>query len=182
MKRLLCSQFLFNDNGPNQIGKAITAKWHIHASKGMSIIQLLKAFVGNDITIISLDERKILNEIFFSNIYHPPTKLREGNVFTEVCLSFWSGGRPMWPLPMMHWTSLYRAPWPRAHIPHTPHPRHETSLYRDPVWPQSPGHGHIWWPSLETCSKLFILGPVEYWIVLNETNTGVHMNTWRIYF
>ena len=52
---------LLNDNHhPKNKGKAITAKWHIHASKGMSVIRLLKAIVGNDITIISLDERKVL--------------------------------------------------------------------------------------------------------------------------
>ena len=33
--------------------------------------------------------------------------LREGNVFTRVCLFI---GGTMWPLPMMHWTSLYSPP------------------------------------------------------------------------
>ena len=53
--------------------------------------------------------------------YRPPTKLRKGNVFSRVCLAFClSTGRgvTMWPLPlpMMHWTSLYRAPLsPEAH-------------------------------------------------------------------
>ena len=42
--------------------------------------------------------------------YHPPTKLWEGNVYTGVCQSFCSAGIPMWPLFMMHWTSLYRPP------------------------------------------------------------------------
>ena len=42
------------------------------------------------------------------HVYHPPTKLREGNVFSRVCLSFCPQGvGPMWPLPMMQWTSLY---------------------------------------------------------------------------
>ena len=39
--------------------------------------------------------------------YCPPMKLREGNVFS--CLST-NRGRPVWPLPRMHWTSLYRPP------------------------------------------------------------------------
>ena len=33
----------------------------------------------------------------------PPTKWQEGDVSICVCQSFC----PMWPLPMMHWTSLY---------------------------------------------------------------------------
>ena len=54
--------------------------------------------------------------IFSLNLYfyHSPEKLREGNVFSRVCLSVclstWGGGGPMRLLPMMHWTSLYRAP------------------------------------------------------------------------
>ena len=53
-----------------------------------------------------------------SHFYRPPRKLREGNVFTGVCLSFNSRGSPMWPLPMTHWTSppgplvLTPSPWP----------------------------------------------------------------------
>ena len=42
-------------------------------------------------------------------VYRPPTKLREGNVFSRVCLSVHGGGF-MWPLPMIHWTSLYWDP------------------------------------------------------------------------
>ena len=42
--------------------------------------------------------------------YRPPTKLQEGNVFTCVCLFTGRNGVPIWPLPMMHWTSLYRPP------------------------------------------------------------------------
>ena len=35
----------------------------------------------------------------------------ERNVFTGVCLVFCLGeGVSMWPFPMMHWSSLYRAP------------------------------------------------------------------------
>ena len=43
-------------------------------------------------------------------------------MFSGVCLSVHRGGGPMWPLPMIHWISLYRAlpppsytgPWPTA--------------------------------------------------------------------
>ena len=41
------------------------------------------------------------------------TKLREGNVFSRVCLLIEERG-PMSPLPMMHWTSLCRPSWPQA--------------------------------------------------------------------
>ena len=57
------------------------------------------------------------------------TDLLEVNVFIYVCLST-GGGDPMWPLPMMHWTSLYRlAPQPWSlNIRHGTHsPPLETS-------------------------------------------------------
>ena len=44
-------------------------------------------------------------------LYRSQTKLWEGHVFTDVCLS--TGEGPMWPLPMMHWSSLYLTPPPR---------------------------------------------------------------------
>ena len=64
----------------------------------------------------------------FIDFYRPPTKLREGNVFSRVCLSVilsrgW--GAPIWPLPMMHWTSLCRVS-PYLNLQPAP------SLYRDP--------------------------------------------------
>ena len=40
--------------------------------------------------------------------YRPPAELREGKLYSRVCLS--TGGVTMFPLPMMHWTSLYMAP------------------------------------------------------------------------
>ena len=48
------------------------------------------------------------------SILYRVTKLREGNFFSRVCLSVCSSGRggPMWPLRMMHWTSLCRGPLP----------------------------------------------------------------------
>ena len=67
------------------------------------------------------------------HLYRPPTKLREGKVFSHFCL--FTGGRcSMWPLPMMDWTSPYRAPFA---------PGHGNSLYYDP-------------PS-RTCSNMFIV-------------------------
>ena len=47
--------------------------------------------------------------------YRPPTKLREGSVFTGVCHSVQWGEAPMWPLPMMPPTSLYNTPLPVPH-------------------------------------------------------------------
>ena len=48
----------------------------------------------------------------------PPTKLRGGNVLIHaclsVCLSFHRRG-PMWPLPMMHYNSLFTGPPPYGH-------------------------------------------------------------------
>ena len=74
----------------------------------------------------------------------------------------WGQG-PMWSLPMMHWTSLYRAPTgnpsPALHLdmgPDCTGATHGTSLYRCLI---SSYPADIWWPSLETCSNLFILGP-----------------------
>ena len=69
--------------------------------------------------------------------YRLPIKLWEDNVVSCVCLSvIVSTVRPMWPLPMMHWTSPCRDPQP---YPHPTQPSgHGTSLYRNPL---SPGPG-----------------------------------------
>ena len=77
--------------------------------------------------------------------YRPPTKLREGNVVTCVCLSVHSGV-PHVILPMVHWTSLYRTPPLPDMIHGDPQPQ-----------PRTPARD-ILWSSLETCSNLFI-GP-----------------------
>ena len=54
---------------------------------------------------------------------------------------------PLGPLPMMHWTSLYRAPDPNP----GPSPRHQ-------IWDPSgsAATSDIWWPSPETCLNMFI--------------------------
>ena len=75
------------------------------------------------------------------DFYCPPTKLREGNVFSRVCPSFCSHGvllcramAPLLPPPMFNLASVHRDP--RRHVqswstwtspykePRSPHPRH----------------------------------------------------------
>ena len=53
----------------------------------------------------------------FCYFYRPPTKFRDANVFSRVCLSF-CPPLPMWPLPMMHYTSPHRAVAPPIQGPH----------------------------------------------------------------
>ena len=64
--------------------------------------------------------------------YHPPAKLREGNIFTRVCLSVPRGS--------LYWTS-----W-------DPSPSFRTWDFMEP--PAS----DIWWSKLEICSNLFNWG------------------------
>ena len=60
-------------------------------------------------------------------------------MFSHVRLFVHKKGRgPMWPLLMMHWTTLYRDPPPTP-----PLPRHGTSLDRHPLLVTSGGH-HCW--------------------------------------
>ena len=70
--------------------------------------------------------------------YYPPTKLREGNAFIRVCLS---AGVPMWPLSLMHWTSLCRS------YPFPPDMGSQDPL----VFPLVTSGGHHWRP-VQTCS------------------------------
>ena len=93
-----------------------------------------------------------------NNFHTVITKLPEGNVFSRACRPFCPQVEE-WPLPMMHWTSLYRTilqPWSQSPLdigPHcqgTPWPwawspsGHWTSLYRNPLSPSSgpPDIGH----------------------------------------
>ena len=57
-----------------------------------------------------------LTSIYYvgANYYRPPTKLRKCNVFTGLCVCLSTGGVPMWPLLMVHWTLLYKA-FPSCH-------------------------------------------------------------------
>ena len=69
-----------------------------------------------------------------SNCYRAPTKLQEDNVFSRVSVHR-GEGVCMWPLPRVHWTSLYRFPL------HTWPPRPQPPLESDlgppalaPIW------------------------------------------------
>ena len=106
-----------------------------------------------------------------NNIYHPPTKIRECNVFTGVCLSFWSGdphltisddtfdltkqGYPY--QPCSDQTRAVGTPWP------LPLSRHGSWQAPSPCSPAN----DIWWTSLETCSNLFIW---PHWIASSHTH------------
>ena len=76
-----------------------------------------------------------------------------------VCYSAQWGGH-MWPLPMMHWRSLYS---PLA--PGLPLFRHGT--WDHPV-------GDVWWPCLVTCSNLYTWGPPPTILTF-----GDHQSTYR---
>ena len=49
--------------------------------------------------------------------YRPPTKFREANIFSQVCLSVGQHG-PIWPLPMVSLVSH----WPNGNYPSNPNP------------------------------------------------------------
>ena len=78
--------------------------------------------------------------------YRPPTKLREGNVFSSVCLS--RRGVPCDHYPLKHWTSLYRTPLSPA-LPLPPD--------MEPHW-KLLHTSDIWWPLMVTCSNLYTSG------------------------
>ena len=102
--------------------------------------------------------------------YRLPTELRDGNVFSRVFLPFClsiclSTGVAMWPLSMMPWTSLYKAP--QSKLPHPPPDIRRGNQWSqaDPPPPIRPGTllalppaTDIWWPTLETCSNAFAWG------------------------
>ena len=79
-----------------------------------------------------------------STIYRPPTKLGKSNVFSRVYMSTLEG--PMWPLPMMHLTPLYREPLPI--LPPPPPPKFPCP---GTPWPSST----LRWLRLGTPSNLF---------------------------
>ena len=90
-----------------------------------------------------------------AHYYHPSMKLREGYGLTGVCLSV-HGKVPMWTLPMMHWTSLYR-------VPLTPAPRHGTW---GPPGSCHPGHktkGNNCYTPSPSCLLIVTFGS-HYWI------------------
>ena len=87
-----------------------------------------------------------LSPIYF---YRPPPKLRECNAFSRVCLSvILSTGGPMWPSPLMHWSSPY-------------------SDHMGPHCTRTPA-SDIWWPRLKTCSNC---SPEDslFWLILTSS-------------
>ena len=96
--------------------------------------------------LISHGSNVVLQDLLSNYLYRTPPKLLD--VFTGVCLLFCLGeGVPMWPFPMMHWTSLYRAP-----IGPSPSPsRHGTQL-------PDPSPSDIWW-SLDVFIRPHCIGP-----------------------
>ena len=93
--------------------------------------------------------------------YHPPTTLWEGNIFTHVCVCSQGEGIPMWPLLMMHWTSLYSLPAPSD----TPLLVTSSRYHRRPVQTcllRTPTCTDIWWPKY---IRLTIKWYASYWSV-----------------
>ena len=83
----------------------------------------------------------------------------------SVCQQRLGWGCPMWPLPMMHWTSLFSPPWPRPASS-----RHGSSLYRGSLYlaPVISGGDH--WRHVQTCS-LWDTSHCCWHLVAIETHT-----------
>ena len=111
-----------------------------------------------------------------------PTKLWKGNVSSRICLS--TGGGPMWSLPRMHWTSLYRPPRPCPHtgpcplvytgpwsIPGQDWKPVQTCSLEDLTVQPSP-NADIWWMPTETCAvaKREVSILMECFLVLSSDN------------
>ena len=75
----------------------------------------------------------------------PANEVAERLCFYRCLSIILLGGIHMWPLPMMHWTSLYR-PTPLYGPQLCPHP------VQDPG--PSPPASDIWWSRLDICSNL----------------------------
>ena len=73
---------------------------------------------------------------FHANVYCPPTKLREGNVFICVCLL--TRGSPCDHYHMMHWTSLCRHTW-----------------LHSPTWTSDMGSSLCYWHLVAITGDLF---------------------------
>ena len=106
LARLLCR--------PGWSMKCVWRTKYLHFVSSWFFLILLSEILWHALThsflFLTTSERNI-KSVYYLHIYHPPTELREGNVFSCVSV-IWSvhrSGVPMWPLPMMPWTSLYRA-------------------------------------------------------------------------
>ena len=79
-------------------------------------------------------------------------------------------GGPLWPLPMMHWTPLYRSPL-------GPTPTWKWDLTEQ--WSLAMD---IWLSSLETCSNLFTLGPPSHQCQhrIQRLGRGGGQETWNL--
>ena len=77
------------------------------------------------------------------------------------CLSVCSQGVPMWPLPMMHCTSLYRVPWLIWTLGMGPRSPDPWTSVMGTLWPHHPvaSGGHHCRP-VQTCS---LEDPSWYW-------------------
>ena len=104
----------------------------------------------------------------YIHFYRPPTKLREGNVFSRVCLSVCSWRIPMWPL--QTFSKLFTSGNPLAlACPSYPHgdplaPSNRLKLFHlRPPDPLSPTSRHVQtykftWEPTKPCSILFTSG------------------------
>ena len=117
--------------------------------------------------------------LYLTYIYHPPKKLREGNVFSCVRLS--TGG-PMWPIAMMPWTSPHRDPLPQTcsnlfnlDLTVTPGP---TPPVQGPPWP-SPDMKHIWSARGRLASYYCNLDRILY---LVEFPVGVKIKVYNVFY
>ena len=109
----------------------------------------------------------VLNERHSTHYYRPPTKLWECNVFTHVCL-FIRGG-----------SLCNHYPWcigPHCTTPSQPSQAPPPKISHHQIWDPlaSPPTGDIWWPSLETCSNVFIWGRPQ------PTSTDIWLYGWHV--
>ena len=105
--------------------------------------------------------------------YRPPTKLCKGNEFSRICLLVSSSvqGGPMWPLPMMYWTSLYRNPPLALQLP-THAGSHQTRTPSPgPSFPLLVTSGGPDWRLVQTCSLDEPPGADIWWLLNHIPST-----------
>ena len=113
--------------------------------------------------LIGLKHMNSMRQVWHLAYHRSPKKLREGYLSIQ-CVSVCPQEGPIWPLPMLHWTSLYRAlpSPPYVQRPPPPTPTLAPSRHRTLLYSPLPPANDIWWPSLETCSNLFTSGPPSH--------------------